>query len=1656
MIKGSYKPLQNQDYVMKQRLLLCIVILLCGISISYSQTYRNEWIDFSKTYYKFSVVSNGVYRINSAELPAALQSATAQSFQLWRNGVQIPIYTSVATGVLGSSDYIEFWGTMNDGMADSVMYLNTSYQTNNLVSMETDSSSYFLTVNTATSNARLTNTINDIVTLPLSPLPYFIDSLAYGFREQLWQGYAQVISGEYVLSSSYDKNEGWTTNAFTGPGGRSFTLSNLKAYKGSDAPNMQFAVTGGVDNILFNTGSATSPIYNTTDVMTTTVNGVQIDQRTVSSFDIFNITQQSSPITNVTSNDDLTFKVSTQTNNTNVYLGKYKLVYPRTFDFTGAQSFAFDLPASIGGTYLEISNFVTGGIAPILVDLTNGLRYTCVISGNLVKVKLLPSLQVSKCVLYSADPTFATHITNYTTRNFNNYSLTANQSNFIFIANNLLNSGSNNQVEAYRSYRASAAGGSYNAKTYDIDELTDQFGYGIYKHPLGLRNFLQYANAKFSVHPKFALILGHGVNFNDFYGHQGTTDGNILNMVPTWGNPASDVLLSAASLSYPVPAIPIGRISVVNNTELKAYLDKAKEYDVLQTNTINDQANKDFTKKSLFLIGSGSDVNALLSSYMQAYVNIMKDTLVGSDAQIFGQTGTNLTVAEASVKNLINNGVPLLTYFGHASLTSLDFNLNDPNDYTNTNGKYPVFSVGGCNAGNFFNYDESRISNSIYTISEKFTLAPERGALGFVSSTHFGVVNTLDYYNKQFFIATNSTAYGKSIGEINQKAFDSTWKLNTGDYFTRLTLEETTLHGDPSIKLYTWPKPDYDMEPQNISVSPTFISVADDSFKVSIKVHNLGKAINDSVKVKLQWQDPTGKTTQIGIYKIRGVHYIDSSISVKLHITGNTQQGTNYIIATLDPDNVISEIAENNNTATLAFQISPDEIRPVYPYPLSIVNTPTFKLVASTADPYQASRTYQLDMDTTELFNSPTLASTQVTQVGGEVEFTPPITSLTNNKVYYWRVAPIINGTPTNYRTSSFLYNTTYNKGWSQSHLYQQFKSSPSGLSLDSVSRQFNFGKISNSLQINNSFFFGDGIHGGIQDYDFSSSINGTTFAYGSCASAAITFFVFDTVHFKPWTNPGGGLYNSTPNNCGAGKDDNFSIYFYDGPYQRKNIMDFMNLIPNGYYVVAKMQWPALQFAYLNDSSYASVWRKDTLIYGSGQSVPDYLYAQGFTDIDQLSYPRLFNFIYKKNDQAHFVPIFNFSQSLYDKVVSTAECFSTDTVGSLASPVFGPAKAWSMVHWSGHPLETTAPFPDSVILQVIAIDKNGNQTVKFNLNRSNPDFDISSISADTYPYIQLNLLIGDSLNATPWQLDQWRLEYTPAPEGVLAPNLYSGPTSVSTTSSTNAPYKFGVAFKNVSEMTMNGLKLNLKLIDTSGNTRSIPLPNTKSLAPGDTTNIYFEIPTDTLNGVYNMYLDVNADSAQIEQYFFNNFLYKQFTVNTPLPVNFLNFQATPNAANVSLQWQVTNEAGANYYVAERSVDGITFSTIGQVAAYKNNALMNTYNLLDQNPVAGKNYYRVRIINQDGTSEYSEIRVVTFGKDNVIKIYPNPVKSVLNVSIPSAGKTITLILTNAAGQQMMQTSVLGSTQLNMGQYATGIYYLQVKDGTNSTVFRVEKQ
>ena len=506
-----------------KRILLYLMIS-CSF-IAKAQIYNNEWIDFTKTYYKFKVGKTGLYRISQPTLATAgLGSASAQDFQLWRNGVQIPVYTSITTGALTSSDYIEFWGEINDGKPDKDLYRNPDYQLNDKWSLESDTCVYFLTINTAGNNLRLTTTANNVATNSLPPEPYFMHTVGNYFRNWINGGYAVHVDNQYLFSSSYDKGEGWSTTDFTGT--HTSAIGDLETYSAGPAASFNIAVSG----------NAVSTRNYLVKINSDSITGGPVD--------FFNYARAtgSFPAALISSN---TANVEVINSSDRMVIHKYEFTYPRKFSFSGASNFEFKLPSSVSGNYLEILDFTYGTSAPVLYDLTNGKRYVADISAMTpIKIVLQPSATERKMVLVSEEAPNIIPITSLEQRIFTNYSVSSNQGNYLIITNSALFNGPNgsNPVEDYRSYRASAQGGAFNAKIYLADELIDQFAFGIKRHPIGVRNFIRFARNTFGNTPGHVFIIGKGVDYTTQRYYEADPNVIALNMVPTMGHPASDNL----------------------------------------------------------------------------------------------------------------------------------------------------------------------------------------------------------------------------------------------------------------------------------------------------------------------------------------------------------------------------------------------------------------------------------------------------------------------------------------------------------------------------------------------------------------------------------------------------------------------------------------------------------------------------------------------------------------------------------------------------------------------------------------------------------------------------------------------------------------------------------------------------------------------------------------------------------------------------------------------------------------------------------------------------------------------------------------------------------------------------------------------------------
>lgn len=1452
--------------------ILLLVLTIVSLSAG-AQSYNNEWIDYNKTYYKFKIAVTGVYRIPQSALAAiGLGNVNASDFQLWRNGQEIPVYTSVQNAPLDGNGYIEFWGEMNDGKPDLPLYRVADFQLSNKWSLQTDSAAFFLTVNPGGNNRHFVNTPNNVAGNTLTPEPFFIHTVGNYYKNKINPGRSEVVGKSFTYSSSYDQGESYTSPDIVAGGATATNFTGLQPYLGAGAPNAIVKV-----NAAGNATNARKFVVN--------VNGDSVFGATMDYYEYVKGTAEF-PVSKLSGGTaNLQIRNTGTSANDRMVVASAEIHYPRLFHFGSQRQFYFELPANTNGNFLQISGFNHGAVVPVLYDLTNNRRYEGVFAtsgvGSAVRFALQPSSQHRSLVLVHQTVNLISTITEFEQRNFVDYSRSEFQGNYLIITNRSLTAavGGNDPVEDYRLYRSSPQGGSYNAKVYLIDQLEDQFGLGIKQHPLSIRNFLRWARARYSAPLTNVLLIGKGLIYTHFRANEKKPDIDKLALLPTFGFPASDNLLSAEGGSS-VPLTPIGRISVINKDEITAYLQKVKQYEQAYNISSNAIADKAWMKNVVHVTGaSDNNTSDILLQALNGHKKIIEDSMYGGNVHTFTKTSADAVqqVSSTKLENLFREGVGVLTYFGHSSASTLEFNLDNPQNYDNE-GKYPVFIVMGCNAGSFYNYNEGRLFTK-ETISEKFVLAPDRGSVAFLASTHLGIVHYLDIYNTRFYKAMATTHYGASIGEIMDEAIRQVFNATTqNDFYARFQCEQFTLHGDPAIRMYSSDKPDYVIEEPQVKITPSFIPVSEPHFKVNASFMNIGKAVNKDIIVEIKRRYPDQSVDVLRKDTLAFSKFMDSLVIDVVPINPTRDKGKNEIIVTLDLGDKVAEVFENNNTITKEVYIIEDDVKPVHPYNYSIVNDQNIKLVASSANPFATSRSYLMEIDTTENFDSPLKKSKAVTTVGGIIEFDPELT-FTDSTVYYWRVAAAVTaGTPA-WNVYSFVYLPGNGKGFNQSHYFQHKKSTNLQLELTEEGRLWEFDKSHNNL------FMTHGCWGtaATEESAVSLSINNAAISHNTCHFSSLVFNVLDSATLTPWVNTtinnsaNGGLglarFGSLRNNCAGGREINFE-WRYDTPERRKLMMDFMkDSIPDGMYVVIRnftldpVKYPAFPQAWAND------WKNDETLYGSGNSLYHYLKNAGLSPIDSFYRARPFALVYKKNDSS-FEPQWMMGEGIYDNPSMSVDVWGIQRSGTLASPVLGPARGWKEFKWEGHSIET--PTKDEAFASIIGIRKNGAVDTLFSgIPAAQKSFDVSSVDAEQYPFLKLFMHNNDTLAFTPYQLRFWQLYYDPVPEGAIAPNIYF---ETKDTVSIGAPVDFGIAFKNVSRIDFDSVKVKMSITDGNNIENIIPIPRQKELAAADTIKLKVNIDTKSLSGNNTVFVNFNPDDDQPEQHLFNNYAFRNLFV----------------------------------------------------------------------------------------------------------------------------------------------------------------------------------
>lgn len=173
-----------------------------------------------------------------------------------------------------------------------------------------------------------------------------------------------------------------------------------------------------------------------------------------------------------------------------------------------------------------------------------------------------------------------------------------------------------------------------------------------------------------------------------------------------------------------------------------------------------------------------------------------------------------------------------------------------------------------------------------------------------------------------------------------------------------------------------------------------------------------------------------------------------------------------------------------------------------------------------------------------------------------------------------------------------------------------------------------------------------------------------------------------------------------------------------------------------------------------------------------------------------------------------------------------------------------------------------------------------------------------------------------------------------------------------------------------------------------------------------------------------------------------------------LPVTLTNFIVQRDRCLATLKWTTVTEQNSSHFEIQQSLDGSFFTTAGIVRAAGNSNAEKHYSF-DFNLGSAISFFRLRMVDIDGTSELSNIVRVTGNCSNSIIVFPNPAVNTVTVQ---SEKTIEEIkLYNETGQLVQNLKSNNRTvSINLAQVPSGIYIVQVRSEQELRSFKIVRK
>ena len=965
---------------------------------------RYEWFNPAQQYYKTKVATDGIFRITYGDIQQMgliPESIDPRKIAIYYKGLSLSLHSvGGEDGQFNQGDVVEYYGNK---LYDSPRFLN----------QYSDTSAYWLTIQGQ--NHPRAEVDSTVVSAPSVVADYF-NAVYHSERDNIYYYGDQGLPN--INQSAQLPGEGWYWNSIYA--GQSlnfpFTLDNIYS-----TGALSFQVTLKVHSAVYNQATPNH-------LLEILVNGTSLGIDSLAGYGDQAITF-SGPVNLLTQGSNLVTLSSrtTAASLNQVYVDWVEMKMPHRFTATNdSLMFATERIAPGSVASFQIDGFsnsnvsvyrldTLGGIEKVFIGsiLSNGTTYTVTFTDTIEQQKRYIAVTSSRKL---PSPPFVP-------KTFTNLRSTSHGADYLVVsAPDFLTDA--NRLATYRAQK-----GIGRAMVVSVDDIYDEFGYGLFD-PTAIRRFLLSSDSLW-IPPKPSYVLFFGDADWDYKNNSGTTRRNF---VPSLGNPVSDELYVASTTDQFLPTKFTGRIPCNSEAEASSIVDWIISYESTPLSLLN--------KRFLFMASGFDSVETIgFSQFCDNLISqyVTPSPIAGLPSRLY-RTGSQVIQFEqtAESKQILDAGAVWITYFGHAGTDIWENGISEASQLQNNEGKRHVISDISCSTARF-------AEPTVDSFSEQLLFADAGGAIVYFGSSGFGFEAPLQVLANSLFDQFSIDSV-REVGKLLLGAKVSLWSTGLGSVITQEALQQYTLIGDPALKIAVPLLPDYATNSDQFSSLPLFPSESDSSIRVSTLLSNFGLQAKDSVEVRVihRYQ---GQTETILDRQLPAFGSLDT-----LTITSPSfsKGGLHDVTVNIDPGNKVAEVTKTNNNSEYSLFVNSGSILPIGPTSSESIHPDSVTLsVENPGSSQMQNWGLTIEFDTSSTFVSTNRIRIQnIPQGTVSTKARVPTGVLLDSTVYNWRGRFIGANDSTNWVGGYFVTNKLSKYSWIQDRNTLFAKNINSGLSV--------------------------------------------------------------------------------------------------------------------------------------------------------------------------------------------------------------------------------------------------------------------------------------------------------------------------------------------------------------------------------------------------------------------------------------------------------------------------------------------------------------------------------------------------------------------------------------------------------------------------------